>query len=206
MTKLAALDRRGISEYLKKTARFQMRLGQFDEALTTGRDVIKATPGNPEAYQFFADLAFEAGQPNAAVDALRQAVRVNPGDEASLRALAKTLADEFQTPEAIDLYWRAFDKAQDLESQTNIVVALSNLYLRSDQFSKLIERLELRSRELNLPTEMTRCIATAYREAGDFRKSRETLERLMIDESQNVGLLKELRTLAEQEHNSSQME
>ncbi len=206
MTKLAALDRRGISEYLKKTARFQVRLGEFDNALKTGRDVIKATPGNPEAYQFFADLAFEAGQPNAAVDALRQAVRVNPGDEASLRALAKTLADEFQTPEAIDLYWRAFEKAQDLESQTNIVVALSNLYLRSDQFPKLIERLELRSRELNLPTEMTRCIATAYREAGDFRKSRETLERLMIDESQNVGLMKELRTLAEQEHNTSQME
>ena len=206
MKKLATLDRRGISEYLKKTARFQVRLGEFDNALETGRDVIKATPGNPEAYQFFADLAFEAGQPNAAVDALRQAVRVNPGDEASLRALAKTLADEFQTPEAIDLYWRAFEKAQDLESQTNIVVALSNLYLRSDQFSTLIERLELRSRELNLPTEMTRCIATAYREAGDFRKSRETLERLMIDESQNVGLLKELRTLAEQEHNTSQME
>ena len=206
MTKLAALDRRGISEYLKKTARFQVRLGEFDNALKTGREIIKATPANPEAYQFFADLAFEAGQPNAAVDALRQAVRVNPGDEASLRALAKTLADEFQTPEAIDLYWRAFDKAQDLESQTNIVVALSNLYLRSDEFPKLVERLELRSRELNLPTEMTRCIATAYREAGDFRKSRETLERLMIDESQNVGLLKELRTLAEQEHNTSQME
>ncbi len=206
MKKLATLDRRGISEYLRKTARFQVRLGEFDNALKTGRDVIKATPGNPEAYQFFADLAFEAGQPNAAVEALRQAVRVNPGDEASLRALAKTLADEFQTPEAIDLYWRAFDKAQDLESQTNIVAALSNLYLRSGQFSKLIERLELRSRELNLPTEMTRCIAMAYREAGDFRKSRETLERLMIDESQNVGLIKELRTLAEQEHNTPQME
>ncbi len=206
MKKLASLDRQGISEYLRKIARFEIRLGQFDTALKTGRDVIKATPGNPEAYQFFADLAFEVGQPQAAVEALRQAVRVNPGDEASLRALAKTLADEFQTPEAIELYWRAFDKAPDLEGQTNIVLALSNLYLRSNQFEKIIERLELRSRELNLPTEMTRCIATAYREAGDFRKSRETLERLMIDESQNVILLKELRTLAEQEHNSSQME
>ena len=206
MKKLASLDRRGISEYLKKIARFEIRLGQFDDALKTGRDVIKATPGNPEAYQFFADLAFEVGQPQAAVEALRQAVRVNPGDEASLRALAKTLADEFQTAESSELYWRAFEKAQDLESQTNIVVALSNLYLRSDQFEKIIERLELRSRELNLPTEMTRCIATAYREAGDFRKSRETLERLMVDDSKNVSLLTELRTLAEQEHNSSQME
>ena len=206
MKKLASLDRRGISEYLRKIARFEIRLGQFDAALKTGRDVIEATPGNPEAYQFFADLAFEVGDPQAAVEALRQAVRVNPGDEASLRALAKTLADEFQTPESIELYWRAFEKAQDLESQTNIVVALSNLYLRSNQFEKIIERLELRSRELNLPTEMTRCIATAYREAGDFRKSRETLERLMVDESANVSLLTELRTLAEQEHNGSQME
>lgn len=205
MRKLTALDRRGISEYLRKIARFEIRLGQFDTALKTGREVIKATPGNPEAYQFFADLAFQVGQPQAAVEALRQSVRVNPGDEAALRALAKTLADEFQTPEARDLYWRAFDKAQDLESQTNIVVALSNLYLRSDQFQKLIERLELRSRELNLPTEMTRCIATAYREAGEFRKASDTLERLMVDDSKNVSLLKELSVLAEQEHNLSRV-
>ncbi|MCA9012932.1 MAG: tetratricopeptide repeat protein, partial [Planctomycetaceae bacterium] len=206
MRKLTTIDRRGISEYLRKTARFEVRLGQFDEALKTAREVIQATPGNPEAYQFFADLAFEAGHPQAALDALRQCVRVNPGDEASLRALAKTLSDEFQTTEAIGLYWRAFELAQDLESQNNIVAALSNLYLRSNQFPKLIERLELRSRELNLPTEMTRCIATAWREAGNFRQSRETLERLTVEDPRNVGLLKELRTLAEQEHNISQMQ
>ncbi len=201
MKKLASLDRRGISEYLRKTARLQVRLGQFEDALTTGREVIKATPGNPEAYQFFADLAFEVGQPKEAVESLRRAVRVNPGDEASLRALAKTLADEFQTPEAIELYWRAFEKAADLDSQSQIVVALSNLYLRSNQFPKLVERLELRSRELNLPTEMTRCIATAYREAGDFRKARETLEQFLIDTPNDVGLLRELRTLSEAEGN-----
>jgi len=204
--RLVSLDRRGVSAYLRKIARYEIRLGQFDGALQTGRDVIKATPGDPEAYQFFADLAFEAGQPQAALDALRQAVRINPGDTSSLRALAKTLADEFQTPEAIELYWRAFEKAADLETQTNIVVALSNLYLRSNRFEELVERLDLRSRELNLPTEMTRCIAIAWREAGDFRKSRETLERLTTEESQNVSLLQELRQLAEQEHNLSQME
>jgi tetratricopeptide (TPR) repeat protein len=199
MKKLASLDRRGISEYLRKTARLQVRLGQFEDALSTGREVIKATPGNPEAYQFFADLAFEVGQPKEAVESLRRAVRVNPGDEASLRALAKTLADEFQTPEAIELYWRAFEKAADLDSQTQIVVALSNLYLRSNQFPKLIERLELRSRELNLPTEMTRCIATAYREAGDFRKARETLERFLIDAPNDVAVLRELLLFAQSE-------
>jgi tetratricopeptide (TPR) repeat protein len=204
MKKLASLDRRGISEYLRKTARLQVRLGQFEDALATGREVIKATPGNPEAYQFFADLAFEVGQPKEAVESLRRAVRVNPGDEASLRALAKTLADEFQTPEAIELYWRAFEKAADLDSQTQIVVALSNLYLRSNQFPKLVERLELRSRELNLPTEMTRCIATAYREAGDFRKARETLESMLNHDDTDTNILKELVTIATQEHNLQQ--
>jgi tetratricopeptide (TPR) repeat protein len=199
MKKLASLDRRGISEYLRKTARLQVRLGQFEEALATGREIIKATPGNPEAYQFFADLAFEVGQPKEAVESLRRAVRVNPGDEDSLRALAKTLADEFQTPEAIELYWRAFEKAADFDSQTQIVVALSNLYLRSNQFPKLIERLELRSRELNLPTEMTRCIATAYREAGDFRKARETLEALVVGDVADVELLRRLVTLSLEE-------
>ena len=67
---LIKLDRRGISEYLRKTARFQIRLGEFDNAIRTGREVIKATPGNPDAYQFFADLAFEVGQPQDAVDGI----------------------------------------------------------------------------------------------------------------------------------------
>jgi tetratricopeptide (TPR) repeat protein len=203
---LANLDRRGLSDYLRRTARIQVRLGQFDAALETGRELTRATPGNPQAWQDFADLAFEVGQPVAAVEALRQAVRVNPGDEASLRALAKTLADEFQTAEAIELYWRAFGKAADLDSQTQIVSALSNLALRSQQFGRLIERLELRSRELNLPTEMTRCLATAYREAGDFRKARQLLESLLAESPENVDMLRELLALAEAEGNGLSLE
>jgi tetratricopeptide (TPR) repeat protein len=203
---LAKIDRRGFADYLRRTARIQVRLGQFDAALETGRELTRATPGNPDAWQNFADLAFEVGQPVAAVEALRQAVRVNPGDEASLRALAKTLAEEFQTSEAIELYWRAFEKAADLDSQTQIVAALSNLALRSQQFGRLIERLELRSRELNLPTEMTRCLATAYREAGDFRRARHLLESLLAETPDNVDLLRELLALAEAEGNGLSQE
>ncbi len=206
MRKLASLDRRGVSDILKKIARLEVRLGRFEQALQAGRDVVRATPGNPEAYQFFADLCFEVGKPDDAMNALRQAVRVNPGDEASLRALARTLADEFHTAEAIELYWRAFEKVPDLENQTAIVVLLSKLYLRTNQFEKLIQRLDLRAREHNLPREMSRHIATAYRESGEFRKAREALERLLMDDRQNVSVLKELVSLAEREHNLAEAE
>lgn len=97
MRQLASIDRRGISEYLRKTA-IQGTLGQFDEALKTAREVIQATPGNPDAYQF-ADLAFEAGQPQVALDALRQSVRVNAGDEACrIAASAKHCPTNFRRP------------------------------------------------------------------------------------------------------------
>ncbi len=61
MRQLSSIDRRGISEYHRKTARFEVRLGQFDEALKTARQVIQATPGNPDAYPVHCRSGFRSG-------------------------------------------------------------------------------------------------------------------------------------------------
>jgi tetratricopeptide (TPR) repeat protein len=55
--KLAALDRRYRSEYLTAVAKLEQKLGRRDQALQAGRDLLAASPGNPETYKFFADCA-----------------------------------------------------------------------------------------------------------------------------------------------------
>src|SRR5207244_1600667 len=56
--KLASIDRRGRSDYLQRVAGLEAQLGRIEEALSAGRELVAAAPGNIETQQFFADLCF----------------------------------------------------------------------------------------------------------------------------------------------------
>ena len=198
-SKLAALDRRFRTEHLKKIAELEKRLGRNETALQAGQEFINAAPGNAENYQFFADLCFQLGKPREGLDALRRSVRLNPSDAASLKALAKALAEQFQTPEAIDLNWRAFDKSNSLDARIAIIQPLTELYLRTNHFDRLIARLQNVGRKTDQQRDMTICLANAYQAAGDVGMARAVLKKLLHDESGDVLVLGELGKLAEQE-------
>jgi tetratricopeptide (TPR) repeat protein len=198
-SKLAVLDRRFRTEHLKKIADLERRLGRIDTALQAGKEFITAAPGNAENYQFFADLCFQLGKPDEGLDALRRSVRLNPSDVASLKALAKALAEQFQTPEAIDLNWRAFDKSNSLDARIAIIQPLTELYLRTNHFDRLIARLQNVGRKTDQQRELTICLSNAYQAAGDVGMARAVLKKLLHEESRDVLVLDELGKLAEQE-------
>lgn len=195
---LARLDTRFRSEYLKKIAELERRLGRTDQALKAGKDLITAAPGNPESYRFYSDLCFQLGRTELGLDALRRSVRVNPSDVESLTQLAQALADQFETAEAIELYWRAFQKAEKLDDQIQLVQTLAELYLRTSSFDRLISRLENQSKDLSQQRDMVICLANAHQTAGDVGRAREVLTGLLNQNSQDVILLDELTFLAEQ--------
>ena len=62
---------RNRTEYLTGIARLESRLGRVDAALKAGRDLLAAAPGNPEHYEFFAQLCFQLGRSEEGLDALR---------------------------------------------------------------------------------------------------------------------------------------
>ena len=72
--RLAEIDRRNRIEHLTAIARLESRLGHIEPALKAGRDLLAAAPGNPENYEFFAQLCFGLGRPEEGLDALRRAV------------------------------------------------------------------------------------------------------------------------------------
>jgi tetratricopeptide (TPR) repeat protein len=198
-SKLAVLDRRFQTEHLKKIAELEKRLGRTETALQAGKEFITAAAGNAENFQFFADLCFQLGKPDEGLDALRRSVRLNPSDVASLTALAKALAGQFKTPEAIELNWRAFDKSNSLDARIAIVQPLTELYLRTNHFDQLIARLQNFGRKTDQQRDMTICLANAYQAAGDIGMAREVLKKLLIEESRDVVILDELGKLSEQE-------
>ena len=110
----------------------------------------------PTSYEFFAQLCFGLGRSDEGLDALRRAVRVNPNDTKITLTLAETLAAQYRTDEAIEMYWRAFDKAEDLDSKLGVVTKLTELYLQRNQFDRLLTRIQNQEREVRPGTSQAR--------------------------------------------------
>ena len=197
--KLAVVDRRGRSDYLQHVASLETQLGRVEEALAAGNELIAASPGNVETYQFFADLCFRLGRTEDGLTALRRATRVNPNEPQLLLALAAALAGQFRSDEAIELYWQAFEKGKVLDDKLSVIGKLTDLYLQTNHFDQLLERLERGRREADQRREMTICLAQAYQSAGDYGMARQELERLLSENTRDTTLLLQLSKLAESE-------
>ena len=193
------------TEYLTGIAKLESRLGRVDAALKAGRDLLAAAPGNPEHYEFFAQLCFQLGRSEEGLDALRRAVRVNPNDTKIILTLAETLAGKFRTDEAIEMYWRAFDKAEDLDAKLGIVSRLTELYLQRNQFDRLLTRLQHQDRDArpdagqSQQRDVAICLAQAYASSGDLGIARAELEPLLAANARDTQLLQQLSKLAEEE-------
>ena len=197
--KLAALDRRYRTEYLTAVTKLEQRLGRREQAMQAARDLLAASPGNPDVYKFFSDLCFQMGDQEEGLEALRRSVRANPSDPQGLITLASALGERVRQGEAIELLWRALDKTAELDSKLAVVERITHLYLENHQFDRLLERLERERREAEKAREATLCIAQAYTTAGDLGAARQQLERLLTENTRDTHLLGQLSTLCEQE-------
>ncbi|WP_425618770.1 DUF1583 domain-containing protein [Anatilimnocola sp. NA78] len=197
--KLAIVDRRGRGDYLKKVSQLEAQLGRTEEALKAGRELITSAPGNSENYEYYAELCFRLNQQEEGLQTLRRAMRVNPTEPKLLLTLAAALANQFRTDEAVELYWQAFDKSADIEERINVVQKLCDLYLQTNQFDRLLERLERQRRDAEVKREATICLAQAYHSAGDFGMARQELEGLLSENTRDTQLLQQLSKLAEAE-------
>ena len=140
-----------------------------------------AAPGDPETYEFFAQLCFQLGRSEEGFNALRRAVRSNPNDTKVILTLANTLAGQYQTDEAIEIYWRAFDRMDDLDPKLDVVRKLTELYLQKNQLDRLLTRLQHQehddragagSDQPRRQREVAMCTAQALATSGDLGGAR----------------------------------
>lgn len=197
--RLAAVDRRGRSDYLRHVAELEAQLGRIDEALAAGRDLIASAPGNTDNYEFFATLCFRLGKADDGLEALRRAMRLNPGEPQLILTLAGALSEQFRTDEAIELYWQAFDKGQALDDKLGVILKLTDLYLQTNHLDQILDRLERQRRDADDKREATLCLSQAYHAAGDYGMARQELESLLNENTRDTQLLQQLSKLAETE-------
>lgn len=197
--KLSALDRRYLSSYLTQIASLEMRLGNVEAALESGEQLIASAPGNSEHYRFFADLCFRTGNGTRGLEVLRRNVRGNPNDPEAVSYLARMLSEEFETDEAIELYWRAFELGKDIDERSTVIAPLTELYLRTNRFDALVERLQTIGREQNKPRDAALWAAAAHQAAGDLGMAKQLLEGLARDDTRDTKLFEQLVALSRAE-------
>ena len=196
--KLAEVDRRARGDHLMNIARLQVQLGQGEDALATGRDLIVSAPGNTDHYEFYSQLCFQLGKTEQGLDALRKAVRINPNEPHLIMSLGSSLSQQFRSDEAIEVYWQAFEKTDELDDKTGLTMKLAELYLQLNQFDKLIERFERDRRQESKRREMTICLAQAHHSSGDYGTARMELESLLSEDTRDTNLLQQLSKLSEE--------
>ena len=173
--------------------------------MKAGRDLLAAAPGNPEGFEFFAQLCFGLGHPEEGLDALRRAVPPTRPRAGVVLRLAETLAGQYQTEEAIEMYWRAFDRARISITSLRWSRELTELYLQRGQLDRLFARLQNQERDDRGPGEEDAAAATwpcawpgpcVLRRPG---RAGAELEKLLATDTRDTRLLEQLSKLAEEE-------
>ncbi|WP_182867710.1 DUF1583 domain-containing protein [Rhodopirellula sp. JC639] len=196
--RLAETDSRFRNGHLQKLSSLHLRVGETDQAVAVGKELLAASAGSIEAYRFYADLCGSIGRVDQRLDTLRRCARLNPRSNEAQRMLAGQLAEDFKTDQAIELYWKMLDSADDLDGRREIVTTLTDLYLRTNRLDQLIARLEIRGRESGDRRSTVDLIATAHQQAGDLGLARQALEGLLSEDGRDTMLLERLVSLAEQ--------
>lgn len=195
--KLTQVDRRSISDHWTSVTRLETQLGRKAQALDAAKQLIVAAPSKTENYEFYAQTCLRLGETEEGMQALRKAIRINPNEAGLMMALGTALADQMRTDEAIELYWRAYEKSEELTDKSTMVTKLVPLYAQINQFEKLIERLERERQDEESRRSATICIAQAWQTAGDIAQARKELEGLLGENSKDTNLLNQLAKLCE---------
>ncbi|MDP1562958.1 MAG: DUF1583 domain-containing protein, partial [Pirellulaceae bacterium] len=194
---LVTADRRSRGEHLMNVSRLEFQLGHSDAALAAGAELIASAPGNTEHYEFYAQTCFRLGRTEDGLEALRKAVRIDPNQPHLMMALATALSDQLRTEESIELYWRAFEKSEEIADKILLTTKLADLYQVTNQVEQLMQRLERERREEEKRREMTICLAQAWQTLGDFGAARTELEGLLSEDSRDTTLLNQLAKLCQ---------
>lgn len=197
---LSVRDRRSKRDALKQVAELELQLGRTREALQAARALVSESPGSTDSLRFLADVCQRVGQPQVAIEALRKAARLNPNDPETLTALGRALADQFQTAEATELHWQAFDNTEGFESRSSLIRTLVELTLRSGDVRDLALRLQQLAARSGSDDDFTIFLAMAHRQAGDVGKARQILSQLTSREAPSARGLQLLVDICEQQH------
>ena len=191
-THLTNIDSTNAREYYTNIARLHLNAMDLEAAKTAAKQIVAHSPRNPEGHQMFAEIAEQAEDYEAAIDSLKQAIRLRPEAIDIRSELAKTYKISGRFQEAISQYWRCWELSDNLGDKLAFLKPLSEVYYDLGRHGEFEEKLKQLSKSNASSVGPVLALAELYRAAGDLSSARFQLARALDRDREHPELLERL--------------
>ena len=191
-THLTDIDSTNAREYYTNIARLHLNAMDLEAAKTAARQIVAHSPRNPEGHQMFAEIAKQAEDYEAAIDSLKDAIRLRPEAIDIRSELANTYKVSDRLQEAISQYWRCWELSDNLGDKLAFLKPLSEVYYDSGRHGEFEEKLKQLSKSNTSSIGPVLALAELYRVEGDLPSARFQLARALDRDREHPELLERL--------------
>ncbi len=186
---LIEIDSANAREYHANIAKSYLDVLDYEAATTAAKQVIANSPRNPEGHKLLAQIAKQSKNYDAAIDSLRQAIRLRPEviDTRTELAMVYKLSGKLQ--EALAQYWRCWNLSESIHDKLTLVKPLSEVYYdlgRRDEFEEKLKQLAKSNTSWIAPV---LALAELHRMEGDLPSARFQLAQGLNKQRENPELL-----------------
>ena len=191
-THLVDIDSTNAREYYTHIARLHLNAMDLAAAKTAAKQIVAHSPRNPEGHQMFAEIAKQAEDYAAAIDSLKDAIRLRPEAIEIRSELAATYKVSGRLQEAISQYWRCWELSDNLGDKLAFLKPLSEVYYDSGRPEEFAEKLKQLSKSNTSSIGPVLALAELYRAEGDLPSARFQLARALDRDREHPELLERL--------------
>jgi predicted Zn-dependent protease len=197
LQRLMELEPQQQLNWLTQIVRVRQQQGNTEEALKTADQLIAASPASSAGYLLYADIAFAAGQADAGIARLQQAIRIceKPNDirqrlihyylDAGLAGKARAVADD------------AFEAAEEQAERLAMVRLMATAYSQDGRLDELIARFKQEQSGDEEAARNGAYLSAIYDQTQDPQSARRELAKSLAARPHDTALLKSLIALAE---------
>ena len=191
-THLTDIDSTNAREYYTNIARIHLNAMDLEAAKIAAKQIVAHSPRNPEGHQMFAEIAKQAEDYEAAIDSLKNAIRLRPEAidiRVELAAIYKLLGKPQQ---ALAQYWRCWELSNSVSNKLTFVKPLAEVYYDLGRRNEFEEKLKQLSKTNASNIGPVLALAEVYRMEGDLPNARFQLVQALDRERENPELLAQL--------------
>ena len=191
-THLTDIDSTNAREYYTNIARLHLNAMDLEAAKTAAKRIIAHSPRNPEGHQMFAEIAEQAEDYEAAMDSLKQAIRLRPEATDTRLKLADIYKLSGKPQQALTQYWRCWELSNSVSDKLTFVKPLSEIYYDFGRRNAFEEKLKQLSKTNASDIAPALALAEVYRMEGDLPNARFQLVQALDREPESPELLAQL--------------
>lgn len=188
------------TDWLQELVHVRQDQGNVDEALKAAQQIIDTSPAGADGYLLYAEVAFAAQKPDAAVEKLQAAIKLSDKPNDVRQRLARYYLEAGQPAKARAVYDDAFTAADNPQDKLAIVRAMTPAYFQDGQIDDLINRFKKEQGSEEGGWRYGLYLSAIYEQMQDFGAARQELAKSLAVRPKDANLLRSLISLSDKEN------